>query len=185
LLRWFAGLVERPAVYKHRSAAMQRFHKVHEIIPVKHVEDDYIPSAENMGLREVEAERTQIHIEMTRLEQELAIAKRQCRWSDVAFLGNKKSGMCSRMSILKQRRAQLCREDNAQALSQAVKELASEDLRLRIYARQKEIIEELKTPAMFCASADRSPEGQDTAGGLIEDESAVGAAETPIPHVRV
>lgn len=39
--------------------------------------------------------------------------------------------------------------------------------------------DELRVMHRTRASVDRSPEGQDTAGGLIEDESAVPEGQTP------
>jgi hypothetical protein len=134
-------------MYKNRSAALQRFHKVHEIDTTptaRNVEDDYIPSAENMGLREVEAERVQLHIEMTRLQQKLAVAKRQGDWTEAAFLGNQHQAIQERQAILRQRLAQLSRENSAQAFYQAVRELVTGNLLVRVYERHREIMEQMK-----------------------------------------
>lgn len=133
-------------MYKRRSAAMQRYHKVHEINvqPVHHaVETDYIPTAANMSLAECEAERRQLILEKTKLDNALVAAKRQNNQREVLAIGASLQVFCQRLSAIKQRMHELRQADNNQAFGQAVREIVPPEMRLLILERQQQILAEI------------------------------------------
>lgn len=140
-------------MYKGNSASLQRYHKVHEIAVERTVEADFIPSAANMNMREVEDEISTLQREITRVEQELAIAKRERDFNRTKFLGSQKAGLQARVSTMRLRRSQLSRDNSAQALGQAVKEVLPDEWKERVYARQREIEEKAREAAILAGAA--------------------------------
>lgn len=128
-------------MYKGAAAGLRRATGVHKIAAVASPsEEDFILTAANMSLREVEHERAQLKIELTRCEQNLGIAKRQGDKTQVDFVGHQKSALCARLSLLKQRRYELVTPTKGHAaLAQALRETLSQDALERVWRRQREI----------------------------------------------
>lgn len=119
---------------------MQRYHRVHEIDvqPVGVSEADFIPSAENMGVRECMAERSRLMIEKTRTEQEMQVATGHQRMA----LGRRYQALCSRLGIIGKRIKLLNRQRHSEARWEATKEIVGPEICERIIARQQELIAE-------------------------------------------
>lgn len=135
-------------MYKRVARSLRRATQVHAIalspIPGALSEDDFIPTADNMGERECEAERAQLLLEKTRCETELAIAKRSGSKAQVEMLGHRLAGISSRLGLIKRRLHSLRQQDALQSFSDAVNEIVPKDIMVLVRARQAELLAERK-----------------------------------------
>jgi len=138
-------------MYKNTARSLRRATNVHAIAvaPVLHaVEDDFIPTCDNMDERQCMAERAQLILEKTRTETELAIAKREGDAAQVKFLGHKLANLAGRLSLIKKRLHVLRQSDAMQAFCDAVKQVVPADMLELIYARQNELKAERERTAI-------------------------------------
>jgi hypothetical protein len=134
-------------MYKGASQRLQHRHRVSMPLPTggyigttTAVDDDFIPSADNMSLEEVEAERRQLLTELTKAQNQLLASKSAGDNAAINGLGLRIQGYVTRLALLKQRRHALRQEDSNQAFSDAVKQLLDEATLERIYERQQELL---------------------------------------------
>lgn len=127
-------------MFKHASRNLQRrVTHIASVQPAYISDDDLIPTAGNMNIRECEEERAKITLEMTRAQNELIAARATGDHRTVATLGNRLQACCQRVAVLKQRRLQLLNTNEYPTFKQAVRELVPPDLLAKIYERHSEL----------------------------------------------
>lgn len=130
-------------MYKSTAAGLRRATGVHKIAPASSsVDDDLIPTAANMTMREVQEERQKLTMEMTRTDQEIAVARRAGDLGHVRFLGSRRAALQSRMSLMHQRRIQLLNDAEYPTFKQAVQEIVPEQMLKAIYERHHQLRDE-------------------------------------------
>lgn len=128
-------------MYKHASANLQRrTAQIAHIRPTAYVcEDDVIPTAANMDLRECIEERARLVVEKTRMANELAAAKNTNNHRAITALGMKQQGYDQRLGLLTQRIKQLRRGNIQENFKQAAREVLSEADYRRLIDRYDEL----------------------------------------------
>jgi hypothetical protein len=127
-------------MYKATASGLRRATGVHKITPVAvAVEEDLIPTAANMTMRQVQEERQKLTMEMVRTDQEIAVARREGDLNLVKFLGSRRAALQSRMSLMHQRRLQLVQDAEYPSFRAAVKEIVPEEMLQAIYKRHTQL----------------------------------------------
>jgi len=130
-------------MYKATAAGLRRATGVHKIAPAaSSTDDDLIPTAGNMTMREVQEERRKLTLELTRCDQDIAVARRAGNSSEARFLGNRRQVLQSRISLMHQRRLQLLADAEYPTFKQAVREIVSEEMLQAIYERHHQLRDE-------------------------------------------
>jgi hypothetical protein len=130
-------------MYKGASRNLQHSHRVNAPMPTgglmgadSVIEQDFIPSAGNMGLEECRAEQRQLGIELVRAQNDLAVAKRRGTDGEVKHLGLRIQAIVQRLSIYKSRIRSIREQgDPSESLATAVRELAPDTLQRAIFKR--------------------------------------------------
>jgi hypothetical protein len=136
-------------MYKHASRNLQRRHCVDKPLPTGGmiglgvVEDDFIPSAGNMGFEECRDELRRLGVELTRAQNEMIVVKRSNATAAISELGLRIQGLCSRRSVIKTRLQTLWaeerRNDPSETLAEAIREVAPAVLQTAIFRRARQL----------------------------------------------
>lgn len=125
-------------MYKTASRNMQHALRVDRIDPTKGFvwrddEMDLLPNASNMSLAMCRDELRQSAVELSKLDQALAIAKREKDKGQIAFLGMQHQALCMRRTPVKERQRELMQENEAQLLSDAINAICSEEIAQKVF----------------------------------------------------
>lgn len=101
-------------------------------------EMDLLPSADNMDVAMCRDELRQSAIEMTKIEQALAIAKRAGDKAQTTFLGNQKATLCMRRNPVKARLHRLMSVEDNRLFADAINAVCDEELAARIFAHVRD-----------------------------------------------
>lgn len=136
-------------MYKHASRNLQRSYCVDRPLPTggyigsSDVDDDFIPSAANLGLDECRDELRQLGVELTRAQNELIVAKRANHASAILELGHRIQGLVTRRSTFKTRITQIREQgDPSEILAEAIRAVAPDDIQAAIFRRARELNKE-------------------------------------------
>lgn len=129
-------------MYKGASRAMQHAHRVDRIDPSKGFvwrddEQDLLPNAGNLSIAMCRDELRQSGVELAKLDNALAIAKREKDKEQAAFLGMQRSALCMRRSSVKVRQRELVSEHDAQLLTDAINLVCDEAVAEMIFAEAR------------------------------------------------
>lgn len=135
-------------MYKLASRNLQRRHAVDKPLPTggyigsAQVEDDFIPSADNMSIEECRAEQRQLKLELTKAQNALLVAKANHDKAEIATLGLRLSTYGMRLSLISARLKVLVNPAETQVFSDATREIVSPEQWGRIIARVRVLREE-------------------------------------------
>lgn len=141
-------------MYKLASRGMQRKHRVAAPLPTggyigesSPVEQDYIPSADNMDEAECLSERRQLMLEIAKAQNQMIASKSAGDKEAITGLGHRLQGYAARLGMLK-RRLHILRSTNLmQAFCDATKQILDADTLERIYERQQHLLAHPQPPS--------------------------------------
>lgn len=100
---------------------------------------DVLAAASSLTMTQAKEEKSRLACEMSRLEQELAVAKVGRRYRAIAAIGQRKATIQDRLKAINARIRELNTALNGNALSAAIREIVDADTAARIFARCKEL----------------------------------------------
>jgi len=129
-------------MYKTASRNMQHAHRVDRIDPSKGFvwrddEMDLLPNASNMTLAMCRDELRQSAVELSKLDQGLAVAKREKDKRQIEFLGMQRSALCMRRTPVKERQRELMQENESQLLTDAINAVCNESIAKKVFEHAK------------------------------------------------